>query len=214
MADSNTPVPDTAPHPGTSITQDTPTKAYREGYIKGVEFDHSEATWDKLVDEFPAAWEAYYNETQPSYSEENSVKFGEAIRFWQYMNVGETITYSKEFNENTYGNGEDKVATYAPEGADSGTYSHPDGFYNPEVYANTLGPDNELPRVEYGGERVIGLGQTAEFDDGVRPVGTELFSDEYTDLTEYKTTHRPPNTPYEWGGPYAIGGKYKLSNDS
>lgn len=224
MAESANPVSMNTPKPGTKIVQDTPTKAYREPYVEGVEFDHSAATWTELTTKYPNAWTTYYNEPLPAYSAENSVKLGEAIRFWQYMNVGETITYDKDFNGNTYGSGETRVATYAPEGANSGTYSHPDGFYDPGVYSRTVGRDNngdidptmagELPRVGLDGGRVIGEGPLADLSGGAAPLGTALFSEEYVDLTEYKTTHRVPTTPYEWGGPYAVGGKYKLSNDN
>src|SRR5690554_6177003 len=159
------PVSTNQPHPGVLIEQNTPTKSYRQPFVDGVEFDTSEATWDALLESYPKAWTTYYNETAPSYSEENAVRLGEAIRFWQYMNVGETVTYQKGANENTYGSGENGVETYAPEGADSGTYTHPDGFYDPGTYARTVGRDNDgnvdpdavgqLPRVELGGSRVI-----------------------------------------------------------
>lgn len=212
MANSATPIPDnTVPKPGTSILQDTRTKSYREPYAPGVEFViDSQGVYSEFAGKYPHAWVEYYGGvSQPSYSPENAVKFQEAIRFWEYNNIGETVTFPKPALPNTYGapelpaTGEDVkqpswVANFAPRGGDA-TYENPEAFYDGNVYARTVGKNSdgtsgatgELPRAILNGSRQIADNPN------------DIFSSGYVTKTEYETTYSVPKTPYEWGGEYA-----------
>ena len=199
-----------SPTPGVDIVQKTPrTKSYRDPWAAGVEIDatNSEA-YDKLKNDFPLAWDSYFGGSggAPAYSPDNALKLQEAVRFWEYMNVGEfvtqlvtnhaaendpdkfgTLTDAKEFAENT-----SSVGVFpTPEGG----LKKPASYYDPAAYTeNTSTINNE---VVFAG---TGVNSDRTVND---PRG--IFSAGYTTLDEYETTRRVAETPYEWGSEYSVG---------
>lgn len=200
------------PMPGTVITQNTPTKAYREQHGK-VELDTSSpeayaAALLKYADGVTNAWSFYYGGNAPGYSESNAYKLQEAIQFWNYNHVGEAVGYYTvsspstpvPVSGNTYGTGENQVAAYAPnDSTGNATYEVPQAFYDGAVYASNVS-SGELPRAAMAGDRTAGSEVIGVDING-------LYSAEYKAGSEYCSTHRHPLTPYEWNGEYAAGRK-------
>lgn len=204
MSDQN------SPHPGTKITQKTPTVAYRDKITPVAEFDvNSKAAYDQMVIDFPNAWDEYFGGSggAPAYTPEDAVKLQEAVRFWQYMNIGEDIleepTNQTEADawaaQNRWHS--EHATTFAPKAGDA-AYENPEAFYDPEVYDRQVVPDGDGNRDPQGLERLpLDSAQTISAHDPK----DDVFDTEYLGMTEYETTHRSPANPYEWGGEYAVG---------
>lgn len=211
-----------SPTPGIEIVQKTGTKSYRDMYSPGVEIDAMSAkSYNDLKSEFPGAWDSYFGGTSgaPGYTPENALKLQEAVRFWEYMNVGEIVTQlvptdTGEVDEVTeepimrQGTIEEPKAFAGNTIADArypyfkeGALLRPEAFYDPEAYASTTTTSND----DLAGVDTV-LASTGVNSD--RTLGSDplnIFSPGYENLTEYNTTRRVAETPYEWGSEYSVG---------
>lgn len=193
------------PYPAAAITMDSPVDSLGERYRLVVEFDlSSEEAYDDMVTEYPDAWEAYYDETPtPAYTSENALKLQEAIKFWLYMDDGETINVDPSF-DSVFSQGEEiridapRVSPYMSESG--GTYENPDAVWNQEVYDNvTTDGTDPIPLLETDGSRDVA--------DRIidKPQIGEMYSAYQLARREYELHRSSPVSQYDWGGSYATG---------
>lgn len=172
-----------------------------EKYRDIVEFDlNSEAAYDGIVSTYPDAWDTYYGGSSgaPDYTPDNALQLKEALAFYLW------ITEDEEYGEIPAEESIDFAPYIREEGSGTGTYEHPNAFYDTDVYNRvTNDGDDPLPRVELNSERTIasttGSGRDVDY--------AEIFSAEQLQSTEYETVRKGPQSFYDWGGPYATGKK-------
>lgn len=195
------------PYPAAAISMDTPVDSLGERYRLIVEFDLSSSyAYDAKLVDYPNAWEAYYDETPaPAYTPENAVKLQEAIKFWLYMNEGETVNFDDTFDSNgVFSHGEEiridapRISPYMREGG--GTYENPNATWDQEVYDRvTNNGADPLPLLEMDSDRPIS-------DRAIdKPQISHMYSAEQLARREYEISRAIPKSEYDWGGPYASG---------
>ena len=197
------------PHPAAAITMDTPVDSLGERYRLIVEFDlSSEEAYDEMVTRFPDAWDSYYGPEEPAlvapaYSPENALALKEAIKFWLYMNEGETANVDETF-DSVFSQGEElrvdapRVSPYMSESG--GTYQNPDAVWNQEVYDSVTNNGTEpIPLVPTDSSRDV-----ADRVD-VNPNLSEMYSTYQLARQEYELHRNLPSTEYDYYGPYATG---------
>lgn len=208
--------------PAAGITMGAPVDAMGERYRLIVEFDlNSKDAYDEMVDTYPAAWVEYYGEgtSVPGYSLENALKLQEALKFWLYMNEGETanvVPYNKGFissstEEEESENGspvyiDDAQAAFkntpriSPYTQRDGTYENPNATYDQEVYSLVVNGE-ELP-VVHGNGGLLTIDSDKLTD---KPQYSVMYSSGYRSMLEYEATQKLPTTPWEYGGSYHTG---------
>lgn len=195
------------PYPAAAITMETPVDSLGERYRLIVEFDlSSEEAYDAKVAEYPDAWEAYYDEAPvPAYSPENALRLQESIKFWLYMNEGETINVDETFDSNgVFSQGEEvrveapRISPYMSESG--GTYEHPNATWDQEVYNRVTNDGADpLPLLETDSSREVSS-RTVD-----RPQIADMYSAEQLARREYELHRSSPVSQYDHYGPYATG---------
>lgn len=193
------------PYPAAAITMNSPVDSLGERYRLVVEFDlSSEEAYDAMVTEYPDAWDAYYDEAvAPAYSPENAVKLQEAIKFWLYMDDGETVNVDPSF-DSVFSQGEEirvdapRVSPYMRESG--GTYENPDAAYNQDVYDRvTNGETEPIPLLETDSSRDVA-------DRAIdKPQLLDMYSSYQLARSEYELHRSSPVSQYDQFGPYATG---------
>jgi hypothetical protein len=198
------------PYPAAAISMDTPVDSLGERYRSIVEFDLSSVvSYDAFVTKYPTAWDAYYGPElpaldAPSYSPENALKLQEAVKFYLYMNEGETINVEPYDYGGLLSDGDNILVTapsITPYAAESGgAYENPNAFYDQDVYDRVTNNGTEaLPLLEMDSARDI----NARAVD--KPQLLEMYSTEQLAMKEYEVSRNTPVSDYDWGGSYATG---------
>ena len=198
------------PVPAAAVTMDTPVDSIGERYRDVVEFDlSSEVAYDSFVAKYPDAWDAYFGPENPAivtpaYSAENAVSLKEAIKFYLYVNEGETINVVDYVRGGIYSPEEavrvdaPRISPYAAESG--GAYENPDSFYDSEVYSNvTSGETIPIPLLPTDGSRDVSDRVTD------KPHLSGMYSSEQLAMKEYEINRASPKTEYDNFGPYAVG---------
>jgi hypothetical protein len=198
------------PVPAAAITLDTPVDSYGERYRDIVEFDLSSPTaYASIVTRFPNAWDSYYGPEIPSivtpaYSDENAVLLREAVKFYLYINEGETINVDLYAPGGLISDGEairsdsPRISPYTAEGG--GAYENPNAFYDQAVYNSvTSNGTQPIPLLPTDGSRDMADRAVA------KPYLSDLYSSAQLLMKEYEVTKASPKTEYDWGGSYSSG---------
>ena len=207
---------------------DGSTERFRVKY----EFDVNDAAaYEAAWTSYPSAWDIYLGVTGKTFAntdfsgtttveEEilpNPVVLQQAINFYIYT-TGEDSSFTEAQQEilvtaavATDSQQFRRLENYIPEtGSGIGTYENPNAFYDPDVYNRVVDASDNLPRVSLDGSQTISYKYNSS-DSVVNVMTSTTLS-----RTEYQAVINGPDSAldtvensgfYDWGGPYATGGK-------